>query len=215
MNLAEASVFFDFDGTISTTDIGVYLLDKLAPVGWTEIGTLFEAGEIGSRECLEREWACIPDHIDAATRRAVASEVPLDPGFGPLVEGLRAAGAEIAVVSDGFGYYVHDFLAPFGVPVFTNELDISTGALRYPNADPECEGCAKCGTCKPRIINEAAARGRTTVFVGDGISDRHAARVADVLFAKAGLAVWCEAEGIAHTRFETLAYVAAAMFAPQ
>jgi 2,3-diketo-5-methylthio-1-phosphopentane phosphatase len=210
-DLANTSVFFDFDGTISTTDIGVHLLERLADPGWRELDDLYVAGAIGSLECMEKQWACIPDAVPEATRHAVAAEVPLDPGFGPLVDGLRAAGAEIAVVSDGFGFYVHDLVDRWRLPVFTNEVDFVTNAMRYPNADPACASCARCGTCKPTVINAAAARGRTTVFVGDGTSDRHAARVADVVFAKAYLAKWCADEGIAHTPFETLAGVAAAL----
>ncbi|MEY2426192.1 MAG: 2-hydroxy-3-keto-5-methylthiopentenyl-phosphate phosphatase, partial [Actinomycetota bacterium] len=170
---------------------------------------LYADGVIGSLECMEKQWACIPARVTEAERHAVAGEVPLDPGFGPLVEGLRRAGAEIAVVSDGFGYYVHDLVAPWGLRVFTNEVDFATNAMRYPNADPACTSCAMCGTCKPKVINEAAARGRATVFIGDGTSDRHAARVAGEVFAKSSLADWCASEGIAFTRFAVLGDVTA------
>jgi 2,3-diketo-5-methylthio-1-phosphopentane phosphatase len=209
VNLANTSVFFDFDGTISTHDIGVHLLERLATGDWRALGDRFEASEIGSRECMEKEWACIPDHVDEATRHAVAAEIPLDPGFGPLVEGLRARGAEVIVVSDGFGFYVHDHLAAFDVPVFTNAVDFATNTITYPHAQDRCDHCGECGTCKPAVLRGASSRGRTTVFVGDGISDRHAARAADVVFATKSLARWCIEEGIAHTPFATLADVAA------
>jgi 2,3-diketo-5-methylthio-1-phosphopentane phosphatase len=209
-DLANTSVFFDFDGTISTTDIGLYLLERLAGPGWHELDELYAQGAIGSRECIQRQWDCVPSHVTEAERRAVALEVPIDSAFGPLVEGLRAVGSEVTIVSDGLGYYVHDLLAPFNVPIWTNEMDFSTHTLRYPNSDPEC-ACAACGTCKPRVIGEAAARNRTTVFIGDGTSDRHAARASDEVFAKAALADWCAAEGIAHTRFDTLDEVAAVL----
>jgi len=205
-------VFFDFDGTISTRDIGVYLLDRLATDDWRGLDDQYADGVIGSRECMEKQWACIPDDVDEATRHAVAAEVPLDPGFGPLVKALRNAGAEVAVVSDGFGYYVHDRIDPFGVPVFTNEVDFVTNTMRFPNAFPDCADCAQCGTCKKRLIDEAAARGRTTVFVGDGTSDRYAARAADVVFATEALATWCEDQGIAHSHFAALSDVTAVLF---
>jgi 2-hydroxy-3-keto-5-methylthiopentenyl-1-phosphate phosphatase len=209
IDLAKAAVFFDFDGTISTTDIGVYLLDKLAEGDWRALGEQFERGEIGSRECMEKEWATIPGTVDEATRRATAAEVPLDPAFGPLADALRAAGAEVAVVSDGFGFYVHERLAEFDVPVFTNGIDFDTNTVSFPNG--ECAHSPSCGTCKPVVISDAAARGRTTIFVGDGISDRHAARVADVVFATKSLARWCAQENIAYTHFDTLGDVAAVL----
>ena len=103
-DLANASVFLDFDGTITTRDVGVHLLERLGAPEWRVLGDQYERGEIGSRECIASEWALIRG--DETTLRTVASEVPLDPGFEPLVAELRAAGAEVTVVSDGFGFYV-------------------------------------------------------------------------------------------------------------
>jgi 2-hydroxy-3-keto-5-methylthiopentenyl-1-phosphate phosphatase len=117
----------------------------------------------------------------------VASEVELDPMFGPLVRDLRAGGAEVTVVSDGFGFYVQDACAPFDVPVLTNTVDFATGRLEFPHED-RCCPCTSCGVCKQAPIKDAHHRGRTTVLVGDGVSDRKAALLADVVFAKDALA---------------------------
>ena len=61
--------------------------------------------------------------------------------------------------------------------------------------------------CKQAPIKDARYRGRTTVLVGDGASDRKAALLADVVFAKGPLAYWCRQYGVAVTPFETLADV--------
>ena len=161
---------------------------------------------------------------DEDTLQAVAREVPLDPGLGPLVEGLRAEGAEVMVVSDGFGFHVAEALAPFGVEVLTNAADFDTGALVFPHAD-RCCPCSTCGTCKQAPIKDARRRGRLTVFVGDGVSDRKAALLADRLFAKVGppgrpatesergygLAEWCELADVAYEPFVSLADVHTAL----
>jgi 2-hydroxy-3-keto-5-methylthiopentenyl-1-phosphate phosphatase len=186
----------------------VHLLDRLATGDWRHFDDLYADGVIGSRECMEQQWACIPSSVGEATLHAVAAEVALDDAFGPLVDALRGAGAEVAVVSDGFGFYVHDRIDPFGIPVFTNAVNFATNTLGFPNADLECPECGACGTCKRRLIDETAARGRATVFVGDGTSDRYAARAADVVFATKSLADWCCDQGITHTPFTTLADVA-------
>jgi 2-hydroxy-3-keto-5-methylthiopentenyl-1-phosphate phosphatase len=203
-DLSNTSVFFDFDGTITTADVGLHLLERLADERWVELDDQYVAGTLGSRDCIEQQWQCIPDSIDEAQRRAVAAEVPIDPGFGPLVDAFRSAGAEVTVVSDGWGFYIEDFLAEWDLPVFTNTIDFASNTLVSPHRDPDCTLCGVCGTCKPRVIAKAAKRGRDTMFIGDGTSDRHAARVADTVFAKGALARWCTQEGISHAKFENL-----------
>jgi 2-hydroxy-3-keto-5-methylthiopentenyl-1-phosphate phosphatase len=201
-------VFLDFDGTISTVDIGVHLLEQVGAPGWQAIGAEYAAGEIGSRVCLLDEWDLLPD--DEALLRRVAGEVPLDPDLDGLVAGLTAAGSEVSIVSDGFGFYVTERLAYLGIPVVTNAVDWDAGVLEFPNED-RCCACSSCGTCKQAPIKDAGRRGRATVMIGDGTSDRKAALLADVIFAKGPLASWCSLNGVPYHRFETLGDVRAAL----
>jgi 2-hydroxy-3-keto-5-methylthiopentenyl-1-phosphate phosphatase len=199
--LANASVFLDFDGTITTRDVGVHLLERVGGPEWRRLDEQYARGEIGSRECIRGEWALITG--DEATLRAIASEVPIDPGFEPLVAELRAAGAEVTVVSDGFGFYVETVCAPLDLPTLTNSVDFATGELVFSHED-RCCPCSTCGVCKQAPIKDARHRGRDTVLVGDGTSDRKAALLADVVFAKGSLAGWCAANGVSSVPFRTL-----------
>jgi 2-hydroxy-3-keto-5-methylthiopentenyl-1-phosphate phosphatase len=209
VRLADTSVFLDFDGTITGRDSCVHVLERLGGPDWHTFSDAFAAGRIGSRECIQQEWALVRS-AGEETLRAVAAEVVVDPTFGALADALRVAGAEVAVVSDGFGYYAEEIGAAAGVPVITNAVDWSTGELTFPNLD-RCCPCSTCGTCKQAPIKDARRRGRTAVFVGDGISDRKAALLADVLFAKDNLADWCEDAGVDYRPFATLADVARAL----
>jgi 2-hydroxy-3-keto-5-methylthiopentenyl-1-phosphate phosphatase len=207
-DLARASVFLDFDGTITEADTGVHVLGRLAPPGWRAISDAYGRGEIGSRECLLDEWELLPK--DEGQLRAVIDEVPLDPGARPLVDALRRTGAEVTIVSDGFGIRVHEVADELGVGVLSNTVDWATGRLEFPHED-RCCPCSTCGTCKQAPIKDARHRGRPTMLVGDGTSDRKAAMLADVVFAKGALADWCERNGVAHRRFTRLADVQAAL----
>ncbi len=200
--LPRASVFFDFDGTIAPEDVGVHLLERLGTPGWREHDERFERAEIGSRECIVAEWAHLPV-TDEARLREIAAEVPVDPGFGPLVDGLRRRGAEVTVLSDGFGFYVADACAPFDVPVLTNVVDFTTGELTFPH-EAGCCPCSTCGTCKQAPIRDAVARGRVTVLIGDGASDRKAALLAEHVFAKDSLAEWCDVFDVPYVPFRDL-----------
>jgi 2-hydroxy-3-keto-5-methylthiopentenyl-1-phosphate phosphatase len=202
LELARMSVFLDFDGTISTHDVGRHILARTAPPEWRNLHEQYERGEIGSRACIAGQWALVGG--DEATVRAVAREVALDPGFEALVRELRGGGADVAVVSDGFGFYVQEACAPLGLDVYTNAVEFAPPrTLHNPNEDRSCP-CAACGVCKQAPIRAAQERGRTAVLVGDGASDRHAALVADLVFAKADLADWCAAAGVEFVRFGNL-----------
>src|SRR5437868_1797841 len=144
-DLSTTSVFLDFDGTVTAADTGVHLLARLAPDEWRAIDADFVAGRIGSRECLVQEWTLLPR--DEGMLRSTVREVAVDPAFGPLVDGLRAAGAEVTVVSDGFGFYAVEVGAAFGVDVITNDVDFESGEMTFPNLD-RCCPCSSCGTCK-------------------------------------------------------------------
>jgi 2-hydroxy-3-keto-5-methylthiopentenyl-1-phosphate phosphatase len=201
-NLGTTSVFLDFDGTISTTDIGVHLMNRLVDDSWLEIEDLYERRLIGSRECMRREWSLLPS-TDETLLRSVAAEVAIDPDVSTLSAGLLRAGAEVTVVSDGFGFYVSDALSHLSLAVQTATVDWATGSLIFPFDNSSCP-CSECGTCKRLPVQEAASRGRTTVFVGDGSSDRHVAPLVDRLYAKDALASWCHANDVAYRSFTTL-----------
>jgi HAD superfamily phosphoserine phosphatase-like hydrolase len=210
VDLTRTAVFVDFDGTVSEADTGVHLLERLAPAAWRDISDAYVGGEIGSRECLLDEWDLLPK--DEARLRDVAREVPIDPGAAPLLDALRAAGAEVTIVSDGFGVPADEVAAELGVPLLSNAPDWATGRLEVPHED-RCCACSSGGTCKQAPIKDARHRGLTTVLIGDGTSDYKAALLADVVFAKGPLAAWCERSGITFRRFERLADVHAVVTA--
>lgn len=208
LDLAATSVFLDFDGTISVTDVDVYVLERFARPEWRAVDAEFVRGEIGSRVCLLDCWDLLPHDEDVL--RSAAREVALDPDAAGLVADLRAAGAEVLVVSDGFGFRATEVAEDLGVPILTNAVDWERGVLEFPHED-RCCACTSCGVCKQAPIKDARHAGRTTVLVGDGASDYKAALIADVVFAKDTLAAWCARQGVPFTPYRTLADVRAAL----
>jgi 2-hydroxy-3-keto-5-methylthiopentenyl-1-phosphate phosphatase len=206
-DLRATSVFLDFDGTVSVADSGRHVLARLGRDPWREVDAAYTGGLIGSREALSRQWPLVEGGLAAA--RTVAREVEIDAGFAPLVAALRAGGAEVTIVSDGFGFYASEVGAATGVDVLTNSVD-ETGELVFPFTD-RCCPCSSCGVCKQAPLKDARRRGRTTVLVGDGVSDRKAALLADVVFAKDSLADWCDEAGVDYRSFARLADVQRAL----
>ena len=208
IDLARTTVLLDFDGTLTPVDTGVRLLERLAPPEWRAIDDEYVRGEIGSRICLLDEWDLLPH--DEVVLRAALGDVELDPDAEALIADLRAAGAEVLVVSDGFGFFATEVAERLGVPILTNAVDWESGRLEFPHED-RCCACSSCGTCKQAPIKDARYAGQTTVLVGDGASDFKAALLADLVFAKGSLAEWCARQAVPFTPFDTLADVRAAL----
>jgi 2-hydroxy-3-keto-5-methylthiopentenyl-1-phosphate phosphatase len=200
LDLAATSVFLDFDGTVTVEDTGVHVLRRLGRPEWVAVDAEYRSGLIGSREVLSREWPLVVGGLDAALE--IAREVAVDAGFTPLVDALRLAGAEVTVVSDGFGFRASEVCEAAGVDVLTNRID-EVGGIIFPWQD-RCCPCSTCGVCKQAPIKDARRRGRTTVLVGDGVSDRKAALLADVIYAKNDLADWCDDAGVDYRPFARL-----------
>jgi 2,3-diketo-5-methylthio-1-phosphopentane phosphatase len=209
-------VFLDFDGTISRVDVVDAILDRYADPEWEQIEREWKAGRIGSRACLAGQLALV-----RATQPQVdelLAAVGIDRGFLVLLDACAAAGVRSHIVSDGFDYCIGRILrqvppshqdALETVSVHASHLEpegVDRWSAAFRHMETECEhGCA---TCKPAVMAALNPSGAPSIFVGDGLSDRYAAGVADVVFAKDKLAAYCEEQGIAFHRYETLAEVA-------
>jgi len=205
--LADLSVFLDFDGTVASGDSARVLLNAYAGDAWLPASDAFDRGEISSRECIVDHWSFLRP-VPRDELLAAARAIPLDPGLDGLLGYLRHGGAEVTIVSDGFGFWAREVAAAHDVRILTNDVDWESRELLFPNED-RCCPCTSCGTCKQAPIRDAQGRGRWTVMVGDGTSDRKAAALADVVFAKDALADWCIAFETPFRPFTTLADVQA------
>jgi 2-hydroxy-3-keto-5-methylthiopentenyl-1-phosphate phosphatase len=203
-SLLVKAVVVDFDGTICPQDVSEELLKAFAPPGWWDIDLEFQRGAIGSRECLVRQASLLKGTQSDMLDHALAN-CRIDPTFPPFVDWARGAGIEVAVASDGLGFYLEPMLRAGGVDlntVLTNGFATNGGpaALSFPNAHPECAGC---GTCKMRAVLGHRERFGPVAFVGEGHSDRYGALFADLVFAKKHLVDICLQDGVRFQTWET------------
>lgn len=206
----------DFDGTVSPSDIGAAFVRAFSPDGSAETPAFLAPwmrGEIGHRELTAAQCALLSVTREAAL--AFTRGFALDPHFAPFVREAEARGDAVAVVSEGFDFYVRDLLErdglgalPWSANVARFDAGAAGGTVR-PEFPPAADGCGRCGNCKGSHVRAWRARGYRTVLVGDGLSDRCGARAADQVFARRDLLAWCREEGIESTPFETFADVRA------
>lgn len=210
-------VFSDFDGTITLADVTDEILSQLADPKWQEVEQLWKAGEIGSQECLARQLALIS--TTANKLNAVIDSVPLDPGFGEFVRFVRQKRIPFFVTSDGMDYVIRRVLAHSGLHMrprngsqfFSTSARLIKGRLTvsFPHASAACaHGCA---TCKPAVLERLRGNHWPLIYIGDGLSDCHAVRQADFVYAREPLFSMCRKENIPCRRFETFGDIARAL----
>ena len=216
----EVRVFLDFDGTVSQVDVVDAILESFADPGWRRIEEEWRVGHIGSRECLRAQMSLV-----CASERdmnALLDRIELDDGFVDVLQTCARHAVPLHILSDGFDYCIERILGRHRreLGALLSDVGISASHLE-PHGDRAwranfpffAEGCAHgCATCKPAAMRVLRAGGsEPAVFVGDGLSDRYAARAADMVFAKNALADYCKNEGIVCTRYQHLGQVALAI----
>jgi len=194
-----AAVLVDFDGTACSNDVAELLLTVFGAPSWPEYDDAVDAGEIGLRDAIQAQDALLRATGDELIAYAV-EHCPLDPTFPSFVEWLNANGIALALVSDGFGFYIRPILEAAGLgalTVFSNEqvwdADGRPGGMRFVNGHEVCVGC---GTCKMNAVLRYREAHGPVGFIGDGQSDRYGAIYADMTFAKGELVDHCLRDGV-------------------
>ncbi len=204
--------FIDFDGTISTNDVVDLVLARFAKEEWKDTEALWAAGKIGSRECLSLQMALVS--ATEEEMKKLLGEVCVDPGFKPFLETLKKFSYDATIVSDGFDFIIQSVLEAHGVrkpllpPVYCNHLGWKDSRLSvsFANDKPCAHGCAN---CKPLVMERLRKPGEFSVFIGDGLSDRFAAKAADLTFAKGRLLDFCRENRLAHIGYSGFAEIEA------
>lgn len=183
--LAAWAIFVDYDGTITDRDTFDVLVEHFAgPDVWAQTERGLDDGTTTIRDVLQVQAGFVRGdfaHVSALLRR----EIAVDPTFAAFVEFCRAGGAAVEVVSSGIEPIIRERLAEAGVrdvPIVANGIDPDPSGWRI-----VYRGDSANGTDKGARVREARARGRRTIFIGDGRSDFSAAALADRRFAKRGL----------------------------
>jgi phosphoserine phosphatase len=192
-------VAFDFDGTLSDSEMTVLLGDQNGSAGeMAEITERAMNDEIGYATSLRERAALLEGLPESAAERAYG-QVELREGAGALIEALRAAGHHVAILTGGFERGVERALEREGVGVDTviaNRLPVeSASADASEAAASESEAAASpsrslTGAVEGPLIegtkDDALARlaeelGTTTgasIAVGDGANDLPMLKVA-------------------------------------
>jgi 2-hydroxy-3-keto-5-methylthiopentenyl-1-phosphate phosphatase len=200
-------MLIDFDGTLVEPNVAIILVEEFAPDGRRvahEIDELLHTGKITLREAWQRQVALLdPLRLKEMAEWAVVHS-PLRSGARELVELLERHRIPTTIVSGGLDFYIHPILrhAGFALPVLSDavEPDGHGGlTLLHPYGHPTCR---LCGICKAQVAHPGLGPTIRTAFAGDGSTDRYAAEVADLVFARRRLKLYCDKAQIPYYPFE-------------
>jgi len=194
-------IVLDWDGTCTERDVGEMVMRAFGdPSVWDRTDAAL-GRTLTHDQVLALEFATITAPIDDVVA-FVVREARVRRGFRALVERYRPL-----VISGTFHELIEPVLAREGVQVelLANRLDPRPDGWRVRPRNgimcPECgEGCKR-----------AALPPGSVVYVGDGYSDRCAARAATRVFARDGLARYLDEHGVVYEPFGDLCDVAAGL----
>jgi 2-hydroxy-3-keto-5-methylthiopentenyl-1-phosphate phosphatase len=196
-------IFSDFDGTITEADTLIFLTKELG--GGEQlveaIGRLIREGKITLREGIAAEMRSIRAPFEEAVKR-LREQVKVDPGFHALARLCAERRIPLTVLSAGFREIIDLFIGEDEFP----GLEVAANSIR-----PDTEKGWQCvfrdksefGHDKTLPLREAKKQGFYVIFIGDGLSDRAPAEVADEVFAKHDLAEYCRTRGLDCHEYQT------------
>jgi len=198
-------ILCDFDGTVSTKDTVSSLIGKhITSPEWRFHVKRYFRDEIGSKgvyEAVAPHMRMTRGDLEDFVRRHAA----LDTGFPGFLEWADSQQIDVKIVSDGFDATITTLFRNHGingVEIFANNLILDESGqvtIRSPYSNPDC---GKCGTCKLEILRKFRAHYDRIILIGDGESDRHAAKEADMVLALHDLFVYCAGQRIPAIRIE-------------
>jgi len=196
-------IFSDFDGTITEKDTLVFLAEQLGggPQMVQTMGRLIHEGKLSLRDGIAGEMRSIRAPF-AEARALLLEQVKIDPGFPAFARWCAERQIPLTVLSAGFKEIVALFISADEFP----GLEIRANTLQ-----PDEQKGWQClfrdqtpfGHDKAQALREAHKQDRQVVFIGDGLSDRAPAEVADEVFAKPDLAEYCHTRGIHCHQYQT------------
>ena len=204
MDRPAATVFCDFDGTVTSVDTFDAVAARAAPELWADLKAQLFQFDITLLQGMQAlADALTPQDLEAMV--AHMGEYAPRPCFLPFLAELERAGLPFVLVSGGLVPLVEAVLGPhrhrLDQLVAADVLSHPGGGLRF--ASPFANGQEL--VAKAEVVKRYG-RGRSVV-IGDSITDLGMAEVADLVFAREPLSGWLEQRGIAFHPWDSFADV--------
>ena len=208
MDRPAATVFCDFDGTVTSVDTFDAVAARAAPELWADLKAQLFNFEITLLQGMQALADALTPHDLQAMVDHMGEYAPR-PCFLPFLAELERAGVPFVLVSGGLVPLVEEVLG-----AHRHRLDqlIAAEVLPHPDGGLRFESPFANGqelVAKAEVVKRYGC-GRSVV-IGDSITDLGMAEVADLVFAREPLSSWLEQRGIAFYPWDSFADVEAVL----
>ena len=194
-------IFIDFDGTITTQDVGEAIFEKFGePNSVKEIIDDLLSDRISAKD----SWIKLCNTVKKITPEALNNFIDIlkiDPTFHQFYDFCENNNFEYYVLSDGFDYYIDRLFLNDGIQhikYYANHLTINKDFKLVPSFPYQDEELLTSANCKRNHIINHSADDEYTIYIGDGNSDKETAQFCDFIFAKDDLLKFCEKKRISY-----------------
>lgn len=176
-------ILCDFDRTITEIDLPIALLEKYVEENYEIYDELLLAGEITLEECIVRQFTMLKVPKQQQLQYIDSINPVIRDGFPEFVDYCKRNNIILKIISASLDYVIEHILQQLGIKIklvafktdfsnIENGLNVTPPALEVAAAD-----------FKQAMVFQEQQQGNEVIYIGDGISDLHAAKVADVVFA--------------------------------
>ncbi|TXT61039.1 MAG: hypothetical protein BAJALOKI2v1_50007 [Promethearchaeota archaeon] len=201
--MSDLTLLCDFDGTITEKDTGVVALDNYSTGDWLYYEKLIEEGRISLEECIKAQFGLLEGKKEEILE-VVENEVSFREGFKEFKEFCFDNSLPLVVLSAGLDFIIHHYMKridPNGrIPIYSPKTHFDNGKVSISFPEKHFEDSKN---FKTDIVNKFKKEGTKIIYIGDGLSDYEAVRVADFSYVVKGtkLAQQCVSENIPHREF--------------
>ncbi len=203
-------IFVDFDGTITTEDVGDAIFRKFGDK--PKVDAIIEdllSNRLPAKDC----WIALCASIDRINKEELDDFIgtfSIDAAFKMFLEFCRESRHDLFILSDGFDYYIEKIFKKDGIQgvnIYSNHLTINSDKKLIPSFPYFDSEFLTSANCKRNHIMNNSSDDDYTFYIGDGNSDKDTAEYCDFIFAKNDLLKFCEKERITYFPFHNFSEI--------
>ena len=202
--MMKTAIQIDFDGTVTEEDVSFLLLDTYVGPVWREYLKEYTAGKISVGAFNKKVFGLMKANEKTMTGLVLTSpRVRIRPGFKELIEYCSKKGFKIVIVSNGLMFYIEAILKQQGVEgleINAAENVFYPGGMKVRYVGPD--GNEVEAGFKEAHTAALRKEGYNVIYLGNGSSDIHPARLAMHVFATDDLLKRCKLENLKHFPFK-------------